>query len=245
MSEGPTIGRFAARELLRRRIREGDSYGLLLAAIIVTYVLMVFLDGTAWGRVALGVAFGGVLLLALYTSRVRGRMFKIAGVVVVVAVAANALQGVLGSAYDGAGIATVALVVVAPVAVLQRIARHPRVNLESILGVICAYLLIGIAFASVYGLLNRLESDPFFAQSSGRDPVDYLYFSYIVLTTVGFGDLTPRTDTGRVLVTIEALMGQIFLVTVLAGLVGSFGRDRYRPQPERSGPPSEDAPRRA
>lgn len=209
-------------------MREGDSYGLLLGAIVLTYVAMVFLDDTPWGRALEGAAFGVVLLLALHTSRVRGRRFVVAAVVVAVAVATNALQALFGSAYDPAGIAAVVLVILAPAAILARIARHPRVNVESILGVICAYLLIGIAFASVYRLLDRLESAPFFAQLAAPDPVDFLYFSYIVITTVGFGDLTPATDTGRVLVTIEALVGQIFLVTVLAGLVSSFGRSRLR-----------------
>lgn len=236
MSDGARIDRFATRESFRRRVRRGDSYGLLLAAIIVIYLLMVFLDDTAWGRVAIGALFGAVLLLALHTSHSRGRIFRIAVVVVVVAVTTSALPAVFGEAYEAAGFARVALVLLAPIVVLQRIARHPQINLESILGVICAYLLIGIAFSSVYGLLNRLESEPFFAQSGGHDPVDFLYFSYIVITTVGFGDLTPRTDTGRVLVTIEALVGQIFLVTVVAGLVSTFSRtrrDQRAPSPPR------------
>lgn len=233
------IDRVAARESFRRRMRAGDSYGLLLGLIILTYVAMVFLDDTAWGRAVDGAAFGVVLLLALHTSRVRGRIFKLVAVVVVATVVVNAVPAVFGPAYDIVGIAIVAVILFAPVAVLARIARHPRVNVESILGVICAYLLIAIAFASVYGLLDRVESAPFFAQLSSPAPVDFVYFSYIVMTTVGFGDLTPATDTGRVLVTLQALIGQIFLVTVLAGLVSSFGRSRLRGSEEGDRPPEE------
>ena len=72
--------------------------------------------------------------------------------------------------------------------------------------------------------------------NSSRSPartsaIDFLYFSFVVLTTTGFGDLTPGTSVGKVIVTIEALIGQVFLVTIVASLVSSFVGIR-RPRPE-------------
>jgi voltage-gated potassium channel Kch len=214
------------REDFRRRLREGDSYGLLLGAIVVSYVLMAVLREGQWSHVVLGGTFGVVLLLALHTSHVRGTPMRIAVVIVVLWLLFNIVQAIAGEVIEGAGWAMSALVIVSPCVVLNRILRHPKINLETVLGAICAYLLIAIAFGVVYGLVDKFGSEHFFAQGNVKDPVKYLYFSYIVLTTVGFGDLTPATDSGRILVSIEALLGQIFLVTLVASLVANMGRSR-------------------
>jgi Ion channel len=214
-------------------MREGDSYGLLLGAIIVTYTLMAALEDRPWSRALLGAAFGIVLLLALHTSHVRGVPIRIAAAVVGFWILVNIAQTIFGEVFQGAGFAMTGLVIVTPFVVLNRILRHPKINLETILGAICSYLLIAIAFAVVYGMFDRYGTENFFAQGVVSDPVKYLYFSFIVLTTVGFGDLTPATDGGRILVSIEALLGQIFLVTLVASLVANLGRSRSTaPEPD-------------
>jgi len=182
------------------------------------------LDNTQWSRTLEGAVFGGVLLLALHTSHARGRLIRVATVVVIFSIVFNIAQSIFGEAVAGSGYAMVVLIVLSPLVVLSRIMQHPRVNAETIMGAVCAYLLIGIAFAALYGLLDRLDTQYFFAQGQTTDPVKYLYFSFIVLTTVGFGDLSPATDTGRILVSLEALLGQVFLVVLVAGLVGNMGR---------------------
>jgi hypothetical protein len=230
VAEGRRIRRLAAREAFLGRLRQGDTYGLLLFAIVVTYGFMAVLEDGGWRRAILGMLFAAVLLLSLYTSHVRGRVFAVTAVIVTVATVANAIQAAMGDVVESGGTVMLVLVVAAPFVVLRRILRHPSVDVETILGVVCAYLLIGIAFAGVYGEMDRLGDEHFFAQGRVEDPVEYLYFSYVVLTTVGFGDLTPGTNPGRVLVTIEALFGQVFLVTIVAGLVGSFARSRASPR---------------
>ena len=224
MTDNSSIRRLASRESLVRRIRAGDSYSMLLVAIIIVYALMAVLDNTQWSRTLEGAVFGGVLLLALHTSHARGRLIRVATVVVIFSIVFNIAQSIFGEAVAGSGYAMVVLIVLSPLVVLSRIMRHPRVNAETIMGAVCAYLLIGIAFAALYALLDRLDTQYFFAQGQTTDPVKYLYFSFIVLTTVGFGDLSPATDTGRILVSLEALLGQVFLVVLVAGLVGNMGR---------------------
>ena len=115
------------------------------------------------------------------------------------------------------------LVLIAPIVILNRIIRHETVGLETILGAICVYVLIAIAFAGIYGAVNDGEPNGFFAQQIAPNNVDFLYFSFVTITTVGYGDLTAGTSTGRVLVTFEALIGQIFLVTLVARLVSMYG----------------------
>jgi uncharacterized membrane protein len=103
------------------------------------------------------------------------------------------------------------------------------IGLETILGALCVYVLLGIAFAGIYAAINDVEKVGFFAQPGPKTNVDFLYFSFITQTTVGYGDLTPGTDFGRVIVTFEALIGQVFLVTLVARLVSMYGRARRAP----------------
>jgi voltage-gated potassium channel Kch len=67
----------------------------------------------------------------------------------------------------------------------------------------------------------------FFAQHVAPSNVDFLYFSFVTLTTLGYGDFTPATDIGKVMVTFEALIGQVFLVTLVARLVSMYGVARH------------------
>jgi hypothetical protein len=115
------------------------------------------------------------------------------------------------------------LVLMAPLVILARILRHEVVGVETILGAICIYVLLGIAFAGIYAGINDFEAAGFFAQPGPKTNVDFLYFSFSTITTVGFGDFTAGTDVGRVVVTFEALIGQIFLVTLVARLVSMYG----------------------
>jgi Ion channel len=213
----PTHRSFASR------LAEGDTYGTLLIFIIVTYVMMALVEDTKWSRTIVGACFAGTLLLALHTSHVRGRIIRIVGVLVAVSVV---WQGVLAATdhepFHGASYIFVLLIVACPVVILIRIFRHPVINVETVLGAIDAYLLLGISFAAIYGAIDGI--DPHFFQQGAATGVQYLYFSFVVITTLGFGDFTPATDIGRVVVSLEALMGQLFLVTVVAVLVANLGR---------------------
>ena len=161
---------------------------------------------------------------------------------VVVADIANLLQALFdrhGS--DGSTFIMFVLVLLAPIVILNRILRHETVGLETILGAICVYVLIGIAFAGIYGAVNDSEPDRLLRPDrSTPNNVDFLYFSFVTITTVGYGDLTAGTSTGRVLVTFEALIGQIFLVTLVARLVSLYGVSR---PPSRAGPTTQDSER--
>ena len=101
-----------------------------------------------------------------------------------------------------------------------------RITIETMFGVLCLYLLIGLLFAALFGVVQDvLEGTDFFVGTAG-DTSDFLYFSFATLTTVGYGDLIAATDVGRSLAITEALVGQIYLVTVVAVIVGNLGAAR-------------------
>jgi uncharacterized membrane protein len=223
------------RQSYAERFARGDSYGLLLALLIGLYILIAAEQhDNLWGRFVISVVLGLVLLLAFHTSHVRSRAFTIGVVLVVLADTANLVQAITGRmGGDGSTFIMFVLVLLAPVAILHRIIRHETVGLETILGSICVYVLIAIAFAGIYGAVNETEPTGFFAQKVEPTNVDFLYFSFVTITTVGYGDLTAGTSTGRVLVTFEAVVGQIFLVTLVARLVSLYGNKQ---RPARDGP---------
>ena len=138
------------------------------------------------------------------------------------------LQALVGRhGNDGSTFIVFLLVLVAPIVILNRILRHETIGTETILGAVCVYVLLGIAFAGIFAAVDDFDHGSFFAQMQRpATNVEFLYFSFITMTTVGYGDLSPATDVGRVLVTFEALLGQVFLVTLVARLVSMYGVHR-------------------
>jgi hypothetical protein len=214
-----------ARRSFLSRLAEGDTYGTLLILIVVAYLSLALFENTKWARTITGICFGGTLLLALHTSHVRGRVIRFVAILVgVIVVWSFVLAAADKEPFRGSSHLAILLIMTAPAVILVRIFRHPIINVETILGAIDAYLMIGVSFAALYLMLD--DVDPHFFVQGAASSVKYLYFSFVVITTLGFGDLTPRTDLGRVFVSLEALLGQIFLVTVVAVLVANMGRAR-------------------
>ena len=102
-------------------------------------------------------------------------------------------------------------------------------------------------FSFLYAAVQTLGDEPFFAQIADPDRSDYLYFSYTTLTSTGFGDLTAATNLGRTLTSIEALVGTIYLVTIVALIVSeppaAAARSRRRRRRRKSARPKPAAAR--
>jgi voltage-gated potassium channel len=102
---------------------------------------------------------------------------------------------------------------------VNRVVHHKRVTSETVLGALCAYVLIGLLFAFLYLAVDDFRDSPFFAQPGEHDQGEFLYFSFVALTTLGFGDLSPSVGLPQALTVLEALIGSVFLVTLVARLV--------------------------
>ena len=112
------------------------------------------------------------------------------------------------------------------IAVLRRVLIHQEVTLETICGALSAYLLLGLMFSAVYGAMADLGDQQLFVQVAEPSIPLRQYFSFTTLTTLGYGDVTAATDIGRAVATLEAICGQIFLVTLIARLVANFAGRR-------------------
>ena len=96
---------------------------------------------------------------------------------------------------------------------------------NKILGAICLYLLMGLIWAVFYTLVQLTFSDAFHNINSSNEWFtlfpDFIYFSFVTLTTLGFGDISPNLPLARFLVYLEAVVGQFYLAILVASLVGS------------------------
>jgi hypothetical protein len=114
------------------------------------------------------------------------------------------------------------LYIVAPMQVVRHLGFRHKVDEETLLGALAAYLLIGMAFAMAYRSLAFFQSGPFFGASGEGTMSEDLFFSFITLTTTGYGNLVPAKNPGQSLAVLEALIGQLFLVTAVAKVVNEW-----------------------
>ena len=115
---------------------------------------------------------------------------------------------------------------VAVAAISRQVLSQPLPDTTSIAASACAYLLIGYSFASLYILIDRIASGSFLASGEALTPESAIYFSFVTLTTLGFGDLTPAASSGRTLVTLEAMAGQFYIAIAVARLVAGMATGR-------------------
>ena len=208
------------------RMRANHSYWAVLAAIFVVFFLAALLPDTAWALSVIVLLQSMTLLIAIWTAgwlmRERTLPFAIATATGVAAAINLFRQGEVLTVALGlaAGLLTITIaLVIAKGAVAQN-----EVNSRSVAGAICVYLLFGMLFMFLYGVLATLGHGPFFAQGTdGTRPLRF-YFSFVTLATLGYGDYTPAGNLGHALAVLEALIGQLYLVTVVAVVVTRLGR---------------------
>jgi voltage-gated potassium channel len=206
----------------RSLIRLADSYLSLLVLLLANFFVIELVNDARWGAAASILLAVAALIVAISDPDAGHGLETWHWVLVGVCVALTPIvllvtsSSVLGVAY----LVPVGLLVSATLPVtLSRIAHHSRVTSETILGATCAYILFGLLFAFVFLALGELRDAPFFAQPGPHEASEYLYFSFVALTTLGFGDLSPAVGLPQALTVIEALLGSVFLVTLVARLV--------------------------
>jgi hypothetical protein len=207
-----------------------DSYGLVLVLVVVTYLVSVsFMSGWAQS-IVLAVQLATVLLtFRTARSALSARAMAAALIAAVAAVAvANLFIAVTSAAVAVAFVVSALLYFVAPFAVLRDIAARRTVDQETVLGAIAAYLIVGMCFAFTYRALGALQVIPFFGADGPGDMSQALFFSFVTLTTTGYGNLVPATNPGQSLAAMEAVLGQLFLVTAVAKIITAWRPNRWR-----------------
>jgi hypothetical protein len=214
---------------LRAWLAQPDRYGVLLVFIVASMFAVAVLDQGPVAHAVAVAAMGFTLMFALHTSRAPRRLRRsayIAVPVIIIVTSAWARDATEGAEELVAGI-TLVLFVAVLASIFRRMAVHLTISASTVLAGLCIYVLLGLVYSSIYGLIVA-SGTQLFAQTTDPTSFDTLYFSFITMTTVGYGDLSPIGDLPRILAASEALIGQIYLVTAVALLVGNIGRQRRR-----------------
>jgi Ion channel len=208
------------------RLKATHSFGVVLLLVVALFALAAIAPDSGFATGMLAVLATAVLVVAAWTSGLAGpdsRLIQLA----LLAGAAAAVAGFAAGSSEASGAVglVTALMLACTVPVIAvGILDQGEVNKQSVLGAICVYLLLGLFFVFVYGAVAALGSGPFFAQGMDGTRALRLYFSYVTLATLGYGDYTPAGNLGHLLAVIEALAGQLYLVIVLTVLLTRLGK---------------------
>ena len=215
----------------RRRVRPDSAW--LLCMILCLLIVSGFEDRhqMIWAAgIFLKIA---IFVLALHVSDVGRKFFlttvSLAVILAGVSVPARMYHGGLESLVL---VTWSAMMLLVPIAILRKIGKEfseEGVDLEVVLGALCAYLYIGSYFAFLYDVMAHLSKSPFFAQPGADGKLNYLYFSFTTLTTTGYGDISPAFGPGRMIAVTEAVIGQLYLVSVVAIVVSAYGKRKKSP----------------
>jgi hypothetical protein len=212
------------RTLLLVVLKAPDSYGLVLALLIVSFILAPLGAGSDWLWVRVLVQ-GVTMLFALHTARAQRRTMRLAaglfGISMVLALTVVVSQGTRDAQGTIEALIALLLAVTGP-AILRRILTSGTVDGEVIIGALDVYIIFGMFFSSLYASIGSFSASGFFTTETNVNAGSYQFFSFVTLTTVGYGNLVPAGQLGQSLAVLEALFGQIYLVTLVARLVSNL-----------------------
>jgi hypothetical protein len=230
-----------------------DQFGILLlfTVIVITLLSLVDLDSAENPVLSRAVAafiaafVGVILLLALRASGLRAELQRIADGLVIVATIVLVAVSVLGGMAPSAGasqlraigfLIVVGFAVLTPIVIIRRLLQHRQVRQSTVLGAIAAYLLIPVSYFYLFVSIEQIQQASFFQTT--EPTTSFMYFSLATLTTLGYGDLAASGNFGQLLSTSEAVVGQIYLVTCVALIMGLFIQGW---RSDRSGEPTEQS----
>jgi hypothetical protein len=210
-------------------IREASGkYGLVILLLGLAYVVTASADTADGNAVVLLVQ--AVTLWLVFAASESHRAQRAAGIVAVLVAIAAVTASLLGHALSVdkteqkfLSIGSAFIYVIASIVIVRHLASRKRVDLRTLLGTIAVYLMLGMVFAFTYRSISLVQTEPaFFGSAGAGGNADFLFFSFITLTTTGYGNLVPAANPGQSLAVLEAIIGQLFLVTALAKIVSAW-----------------------
>jgi hypothetical protein len=214
-------------------VRSGDSYALVLALLLASVVVAILAPDETWGRILRDAVIAGTIVVAYWTATAR-QAFLVPRVLVPGIALALVVVGAIEGAATQAVAAAIGVVLVGGVIVLisRDLFDRGRVDAQTVLGTLSLYVLLGALFASLYSFLAAVDEGDLFTRGDDGTTGERLYFSLVALTTTGFGDLAPASSAGRALVALEVVVGQLYVVSVVAVIVAAAARRQLAQRPE-------------
>jgi hypothetical protein len=206
------------------RFWEADRGLSILLALLVTiiFVLPVLLTPDSTGRLVADLAFSALLLAGAFTAAEsrRVRLAVVAFTAAILLVRWAAAGSPSGALAIGREATTIVMLLLYAMVVAARAYRSGPVTHYRIQGAVAVLLLLGLVWASAYELLHLIHPDAF-SGAVGNAPgaLTWIYYSFVTLTTMGYGDITPVHPIARSLAISEAVSGQLYIAVTLARLM--------------------------
>jgi hypothetical protein len=198
----------------------------VLVVLFAIFITQAALPDENWSRAVQIILQAVALVLTLRLGTLSRPVVALGQVVVLIAIVAAIILAFTDNGQRLMLFVNLVLVALAPIAVLRSITRHRQISWATVVGAISIFLCIGLFFACFHQIIYEFDDAAFAVASGQLRPATFQYFSFITLTTVGFGDVVAVSDFARTMTALEAIIGQIFLVTVVALVVGNIGRTR-------------------
>lgn len=233
------------------RIEASHSYGFVMVFVVLTIVLAVAIPEDSPWRASIVICQAIAAIIACWTSDAPKRIFRIVKIIAVLAILGAIGIGITGSANSVSGRTVNVLgVLLVGWVIIRGITidiRAEGVRGRAVAGALTVYLLFGTLCGFVYGLEESLSTDPVLNANNSSVSADgatsaNMYFSFVTLTTVGYGDLTPSSGAARATAIFEALVGQLYLVGIVATLGGALGKGKSELRQEFVAPPASAPP---
>jgi len=206
-----------------------NNFSWLLLALLTFLIGIPLLDQLQLVpvRVVKALMFSWLVCIGVWSLRNSRRGFMVGLVFVAVGVTANLIfANVPSNALAYLSILALAgFLLTAIVCTLQQVLIGTDISLNRLVGAICVYLLLGVIWAVAYSLLDMLVPGSFHGMASTTDFAwsgDWLYFSFVTMTTLGYGDILALTPTARALAYMQAVFGQFYVAILVAGLVSAY-----------------------
>lgn len=173
------------------------------------------------------VAYSTLLLIGILSLRASGRIFRIGAALVIVAMGFNLLSVFSDNVlYLRTTVILLAIfLVMMLITTLRQVLFQPTVDANRLYGAVCAYLLLGVIWALAYAMLYEVSPDSFrgiAADDNSRIGILWIYYSFVTLSTLGYGDITPVSPAARVLAYSQTILGAFYMAILVAGLVGAY-----------------------
>jgi Ion channel len=210
----PRLGRFTSVQLL--------------VALALLFFFFPFVEEVKGGDIIVSILLSLVLLCAVLAVADRKRVLVIAIALAIPAIAGRWISHFRPDLVPPPVFLTAALVLIAFVVanLLRFVLRAPSVNVEVLCASISAYLMLGLLWTVAYWLVDQLTPGAFaFNMNEGRQSIrgfNAFYFSFVTLSTVGYGDITPVSKVARMLAAMEAMTGLLYVAVLIARLVAMY-----------------------
>ena len=215
--------------VMTRTNRWLDRFDILAGILVVDYAILVTNLVSRYTAIAVVLPIVLTVRIAQLASGLKGIWLQIGQAAAALGLLAAVADGIWpGRVTGGLVNALFAIAMFASfILVATHVLRTDDVTARTMLASLCVYLLLGLCFALIDTSVGEVTRH-FFLQRGKHDYSDYSYFSFITLTTVGYGDLTPFGSVPRACAVLEAISGQIVLVTLVARTVSSATSLRHR-----------------